>query len=222
MTALQLISHHLCPYVQRAAITLKEKGIEHERIDIDLSAKPDWFLRISPLGKVPVLRAGEAVLFESSPICEYLDEITSGSLHPGDPLERARHRGWMAFASATLDAIAAVYNAPDATAFAQRCASLRERLAWLDRNLGEGPYFCGPDFHLVDAAWAPVFRYFDTFEDVAGLQCLDGLKHAQSYRAALAQRPSVRSAVSPQYPAMLRDFLARRGSHLSAIMREAA
>ena len=54
--ALKLISHKLCPYVQRAVIALNEKGVPFERIDIDLANKPDWFLKISPLGKVPVLR----------------------------------------------------------------------------------------------------------------------------------------------------------------------
>ena len=53
---LTLISHKLCPYVQRAVIALTEKGVPFERIDIDLANKPDWFLKISPLGKVPVLR----------------------------------------------------------------------------------------------------------------------------------------------------------------------
>ena len=43
---LTLISHKLCPYVQRAVIALTEKGVPFERIDIDLANKPDWFLRI--------------------------------------------------------------------------------------------------------------------------------------------------------------------------------
>ncbi len=62
---LKLISHKLCPYVQRAVISLKEKGVPFERIDIDLDNKPDWFLKISPLGKVPVLQVGDKVVFES-------------------------------------------------------------------------------------------------------------------------------------------------------------
>ena len=47
-----LVSHHLCPYVQRAAISLAEKGVPFERVDIDLANKPGWFKAISPLGKV--------------------------------------------------------------------------------------------------------------------------------------------------------------------------
>ena len=55
-TTLTLVSHLLCPYVQRAAIALREKDVPFERVVIDLANKPDWFVAISPLGKVPLLR----------------------------------------------------------------------------------------------------------------------------------------------------------------------
>src|SRR5260221_14501886 len=85
--SLKLISHKLCPYVQRAVIALTEKGVAFERIDIDLANKPEWFLKISPLGKVPVLTVatdgGEVALFESNVICEYIEETQAGAkLHP--------------------------------------------------------------------------------------------------------------------------------------------
>ncbi len=89
---LTLVSHHLCPYVQRAAIALLEKNVAFERVMIDLANKPEWFLAVSPLGKVPLLRvprpAGpDAVLFESQVICEYIEETQAGpKLHPTDPL----------------------------------------------------------------------------------------------------------------------------------------
>ena len=68
---LTLVSHHLCPYVQRAVIALTEKQVPFERIDVDLAAKPAWFTAISPLGKVPLLRVGDAtVIFESAVILE--------------------------------------------------------------------------------------------------------------------------------------------------------
>ncbi|MDH3236478.1 MAG: glutathione S-transferase N-terminal domain-containing protein, partial [Alphaproteobacteria bacterium] len=71
---LTLVSHHLCPYVQRAAIALAEKAVEFERIYIDLANKPDWFRALSPLGKVPVLKVDDRALFESAVILEYLEE----------------------------------------------------------------------------------------------------------------------------------------------------
>src|SRR4051812_45459026 len=91
---LTLISHHLCPYVQRVAIVLQEKGLSFERIDIDLADKPDWFLRVSPLGKTPVLLVDGEAIFESAVICEYLDDSVAPRLHPTPVLARARHRGW--------------------------------------------------------------------------------------------------------------------------------
>src|ERR1700722_13285215 len=110
---LTLISHDLCPYVQRAVIALAEKGVSFERIDIDLADKPDWFKAISPLGKVPLLRVGEAVILESAVIVEYLEETRPRPLHPADPLERARHRATIEQSSAILSDIWGIETAPD-------------------------------------------------------------------------------------------------------------
>ena len=100
MTAtLKLISHKLCPYVQRAVIALTEKGVGFERIDIDLANKPDWFVAISPLGKTPVLQVGDKAIFESAVILEYLEETQPKPLHPADALMRAEHRAWIEFGS---------------------------------------------------------------------------------------------------------------------------
>src|SRR6185436_19674660 len=110
---LTLISHVLCPYVQRAAIVLAEKGVPFTRRDVDLASKPDWFRAISPLGKTPVLLVGDTPIFASAVICEYLDDTLPPRLHPADALQRARHRAWMEFGSAVLNGIAAFYNASD-------------------------------------------------------------------------------------------------------------
>src|SRR5512135_650722 len=80
MTApLKLISHKLCPYVQRAVIALTEKGVPFERIDIDLANKPDWFQKLSPLGRTPVLVVGDTAIFESAVILEYLEETQAAA-----------------------------------------------------------------------------------------------------------------------------------------------
>jgi len=214
----RLISHALCPYVQRAVITLAEKAVPFRRIDIDLAAKPDWFRAISPLGKVPVLQVGGTALFESAVIVEYLEEVTGHPMHPADPLERARHRAWIEMASATLDAVAGFYRAADAPAFETRRRALADRFARFDDALAEGPYFAGPAFRLVDAAWAPVFRYLDAFERIGAFGLLDGTARVPGYRAALAERPSVRGAVAADYPQRLDAFLRALGSQLSVLM----
>src|SRR5581483_3371890 len=110
-------------------IALTEKGIPFERIDIDLANKPDWFLKISPLGKTPVLLVGDHAIFESAVILEYLEETQANPLHPIDALLRAEHRSWIEFGSAVLNDIAGLYSAPDETAFKAKATQLEARLA---------------------------------------------------------------------------------------------
>lgn len=210
-----LVSHALCPYVQRAAIVLHEKGVAFERRDVDLANKPDWFLLISPLGKTPVLLVNQTPIFESAVICEYLDETLAPPLHPADPIERALHRGWIEMASAALNAIAALYGATDSQRFDAARAALRERLERIDAALGPGPWFAGAHFSIVDAAFAPVFRYFDVFASLGEPDPARGLPRLAAWRTALAQRPSVCSAVALGYPRRLEAFLRGRRSELS-------
>ena len=214
---LKLVSHRLCPYVQRAVIALTEKGIPFERIDIDLADKPDWFLRASPLGKTPVLLVGDTAIFESAVILEYLEDTRSPALHPADALTRAEHRAWIEFGSAILSAIAGLYAAADETAFNAKTVALRDKFVRIEARL-QGPWFDGAQFSLVDAVFGPVFRYFDAFDRISDFGILDALAKLAAWRAALAARPSVEAAVSPDYPALLWDFLRARNSHLSRLM----
>ena len=152
--ALQLISHKLCPYVQRAVIALTEKGVPFERIDIDLANKPDWFLKISPLGKVPVLLVetadGEVALFESNVICEYIEETQGGAkLHPQDPLQRAQHRAWMEFGSTILSELWGLETTGDPAVFETKRKAVAAKFAQVEKTLGAGPFFAGMDFSLV-------------------------------------------------------------------------
>lgn len=215
-----LVSHVLCPYVQRAVIVLTEKGVPFERTDVDLGNKPDWFRRISPLGKTPVLVVDGAPIFESAVICDYLDETLSPRLHPDAPLERARHRAWVEFASALLNAVWGFYTAADETALAATTRDIRARFEQLEDTLGAGPYFDGAHFSIVDAAFGPVFRYFDVFEQIDDFGFFAGLSKVTAWRQRLAERPSVRAAVRADYPQLLMDFLLKRGSMLSTRVRD--
>ncbi|WP_151631953.1 glutathione S-transferase family protein [Noviherbaspirillum aerium] len=219
---LTLISHKLCPYVQRAVIALKEKQVDYQRIDIDLNAKPKWFLALSPLGKTPVLRVGHDVVFESAVICEYLEDTVGPALHPQDALQRARHRAWIEFASATLNAIWSFYTAQDNTAYEAAAAVLADRFRQLEKAVGDGPHFSGERFSLVDAAFAPVFRYFDVFDAVSGIDFFADAPKLRAWRAALAQRPSVRSAVTEEYASLLAEFVIRQGGVLGRRLLAAA
>lgn len=223
MPVFELISNYLCPYTQRAAIQLAEKGIACERVYIDLANKPEWFLRISPLEKVPLLRVGDAAIFETVAICEYIEDVEpTPPLHPMEALDRARHRSWAEFASAVIADIFTFYMAPDAAAFERKCRDLHARFRWLERVLGDGPYFSGASFCLVDAAFAPIFRLFDTFDRIGEFGIFQGLHRVPAYRAALAERASVRQVVVSDYAEIFRQYLSDRGSHLSRLIQQRA
>jgi len=222
MSKLTLVSHGLCPYVQRAAIALDEKGVAFERIDIDLADKPDWFKAISPLGKVPLLKVDDVVIFESAVIVEYLEETQPRPLHPSDPLKRAEHRAWMEFGSTILADIWGFYTAPDEPTLQAKVRALTDKFARLEQRLGDGPYFDGPIFSLVDAVFAPVFRYFDLFDRIGDFAILDGKPKLGTWRKALAQRQSVVRAVAPDFLDRLGAFVAARNSRLSQLMQKRA
>ncbi|HPE29871.1 MAG TPA: glutathione S-transferase family protein [Parvularculaceae bacterium] len=217
----RLISHHLCPYVQRAVIVLTEKDIPHERIYVDLANKPDWFIELSPLGRTPVLQAGDAVLFESQVIAEYLDEITPNSLHPTDPLEKARHRSWIEFGSETLNAIAGFYYAENEMAFEEKRQALRRKFERVEFEI-EGPWFGGQRFYMIDGVWGTIFRYFDTLDTIADFGIFSNLSRVSCWRAATSKRRSIANAVPDSYPLQLKTFLKNKPSHLAKLISAGA
>ncbi|ULJ76528.1 glutathione S-transferase family protein [Rhizobium gallicum] len=204
-TKLTLISHPLCPFVQRAAIVLLEKGVALERIDVDLADKPDWFLALSPTGKVPLLKVEQAddrdaILFESMVICEYLEETQGGrKLYSEDALSRARQRAWVEYGTATLAESWQFLNAKDYTTADAKRAAFRGRLERLEEVLEQGPYFAGSTFSMVDAVFAPLLRYFDLIDPTVTQMIFQGLPRVTRWREALALRESVVAAVGRDY-----------------------
>lgn len=215
-----LISHVLCPYVQRSIITLEEKSIPFTRTDIDLANKPAWFKQRSPMGKVPILIVDDnRALFESSVICEYLDEVTENSLHPMDSFEKAHHRALIELGSAILNNIASLYNAKDKTSFQSIHTEIQGKFQFIEKELSGKSFFSGEIFHLIDAVYGPIFRYFKVFDSFTELNTFAHLPKCQLWRKALSQRKSVKHAVSENYSALLIQFLINRDSYISELIR---
>ncbi|MBV1908323.1 MAG: glutathione S-transferase family protein [Kangiellaceae bacterium] len=219
--SIMLISHKLCPYVQRAVIALKELNIPYKRIDIDLNNKPDWFESISPLGKVPVMVLNnDKVLFESAVIAEYVNDINQNRLLSKLPEEKAEQRAWIEFASATLANIGTLYSAKDEEAYNQALQTLNGKWSQLEKQLISSDFFSGEEFSLVDAAFAPMFRYFDVFELFSAIKIHERFGKINRWRQRLSRRTSVIGAVSPEYSVLLTQFIAVRGSYLGGIAKQ--
>ncbi len=208
-TTLKLVSFKLCPYVQRSVITLLEKGVPYEIEYIDLKNKPDWFLELSPLGKVPILLVGEDVLFESAVINEFIDE-TAGEdrLMPVDPIPRARHRAWISVANELFGGLFKLQHASDKVAAMKFAQGVRRTLSLFDDELGDGPFFDGEAFSLVDATMAPALQRTSWVEEIAPeLDLFSATPKVAAWRDALLALPSVAGSTVPDILELNRAYI---------------
>ena len=158
---IELISFNLCPFVQRSVITLLKKDIDFKITYIDLANPPEWFLKISPLAKVPVVRYGDEVLFESAVINEFLDEVTPDSIMPVEALNKAKDRAWIEYSSQLIVDQYLMSIADNSADFEKHSESLVNKLQRLEDTIKDNGFFNGSSFSLVDSALAPVFTRFD-------------------------------------------------------------
>jgi glutathione S-transferase len=219
MTKYLLVSFKTCPWVQRAAIVLREKQLDFEFRHIEPDNRPDWFIAISPHRKVPVLRIDERVsLFESNAIAEYLDETIAPRLHPADPLARAVNRAWTDYLPAFASLVTAVAYADTAADYDRAAAGIPAPFERLERALetqGRGPFFNGAAYSLVDAAYAPFLQRYFFLDRVRRLGHIEKFPRLQAWGEALVGRPSTHSFAPAEFEAMYRDSVKRRKKWLS-------
>ena len=212
---IELISFDLCPFVQRSVITLLEKDIPFKRTNIDLANKPDWFLQISPLGKVPVLKIDGNILFESAVINEYLDEVTPPSMHPEDPLQKAVNRAWIEFGSELSNLSFRMVITEDKDVVEQSLQALRDKFEFLDKNLNAAPFFNGANFSLIDAAYAPVFiRIEYVLKQAVNDVIPRGCNRVLAWSNAILARPSVRGSIIDRFTELATERFKKRGGIL--------
>ena len=213
---IELISFNLCPFVQRSVITLKKKDIDFKVTYIDLDNKPDWFLDISPLGKVPVVRYGDEILFESAVINEFLDEITVEPLMPTEPLAKARDRGWIEFASQLISDQHLFSVANDDDTLQSQREALLSKLQRLEAKIPEVGYFNGDRFSLVDSALAPLFTRFNIIEHRFGENLLDNFPRLKELGKRYLSLDFVEKSVISDFESVYVDYLKAKNSRLAA------
>lgn len=217
---MKLVSFTVCPYVQRAVFALEEKGARYDVQFIDLERKPEWFLALSPRGKVPILVLDDGtVLFESQAICEYLDETLGEPLASRDPARRARERAWFAFSGEDLFGplyqleVAKTTDEVDA-----RCQTLTKALARVEREMDGRTWLSGDGtaFGLADVAMLPAFTRLAHHRERDGLDLIADLPAVAAWSARLLARPAAARSTPPTWEQDLRAMMARHGSVLEA------
>jgi glutathione S-transferase len=180
-----------CPYAARARITLAEKGIAYEAVEIDLDDRPAWIYEKNELGRVPVYEEDEGlVLPESEVIMEYLEErYPEPALWPADPAERALGRLWLQRFDDRLG------DAYYAAGRGDGREQLDARLAELERALEAQPWLSGRDYGLADIGYVPwILRGLERFELELGPALADWLERC-SQRPAVAEERAVVAAL---------------------------
>jgi glutathione S-transferase len=209
-----LVSFKTCPWVQRAAIVLREKKADFEFRHIDPDNRPDWFLAISPHKKVPVLRLDDRIsLFESSAIAEFLDETIQPRLHPEDPVQRAVNRAWTDYVPTFASAVTGTAYTTTEADYTKAAAQIPvpfERLEGALARQGAGPFFNGANYSLVDAAYAPFLQRYRFLDRVKRLGHIEKFPRLKAWSDTLLARPSTHSFPQAEFEAMYREGLKRR------------
>ena len=184
----------------RVKIALHEKSLPYNRVTLDLAKKDQKradFLKLNPYGKVPVLDDGGKVLFESCIINEYLDEqYPNPRLMPEDPYLRGRgrvlvdyglnytHEPYWALRGEMLKK-ETERNTP---VMEEKRQILRDLLQYLERALGDRPYFLG-EMSLTDIAVLPRFLRMESY----GALPSPSLPRLGVWLQRMKERPSVKA-----------------------------
>ena len=198
MSEIEIYSATLCPFAHRSRLTLLEKGVPFNLIEIDLQNKPANFREISPYGKVPVLKHGENRVWESAIINEYLDEaFPEHPLLPQEPILRAQARIWINFADTRLFAATGkLLYSQDSHQYPELVKELAEHLLFIENEgllkiSDDAPYWLGSEISLVDLTYYPWFEQWHVLAHYRGFQFPSGLNRLKKWWEAVASRQSV-------------------------------
>jgi len=215
----KLISFKLCPFVQKAVIVLNQKQIDYDIEYIDLAAPPDWFLEISPFGKVPVLIMDDDVIFESSVIIEFLEEAYPSKLHSTDLIQRAKNRSWIEFSGPCMAASFNLSIAETKQDFEKTLDDLNSRFDQLEVILENQPYFNGDKFSLVDASYAPLFHRLHCMNELKpGIFQPDRHVKINLWKDRLLQEDSVIHSTVSNFTELYRELLWTRQGYISTFL----
>lgn len=201
-------------------ILLRAKDVEFDVTYIDLRDKPDWFLKISPHGKVPVLKVDDEILFESNAIAEYLDEVVVPRLHPEDPIARAKNRAWTDFTGDFARSLSSIHYAKTREDMEAAVEDVPKTLAKVEAALeargNDGPFFNGPELSLVDAAYAPFLQRYTLIDKGLKNDVLKDFPLIGAWAAALLADERVTGAVPDNFEDEFIGNLHRRALYARA------
>ncbi|MFI5020104.1 MAG: glutathione S-transferase family protein [Alphaproteobacteria bacterium] len=204
MTALTLYGFPQSTYVRTARMACEEKGVAYTLESADF--KGEAYRKLHPFAKVPALRHGDLVLFETEAIIRYVDEAFPGpALQPAEAAERARMAQWLSaigsyvyptmIGKIVIERFAPnIFNrATDEAVIKSAVPDLAYQLGVLEQALAHSPWLAGPSLSLADLLLAPILFYVGMVPE--GQKALPGHKALARWNEAMASRASFKATV---------------------------
>lgn len=189
---------------ERIVWLLEELGLEY-RMEVHpreaSGAAPESMRAIHALGKAPVIRDGDTVLAESGAIVEYIVRRHAGgqlAVPPEDPAF-ARYTYWMHFAEGSLMSLmlialvlSRIPEAKESRVRARILERMGRMLAYVDAELGAGPWFAGERFTAADVMMVFPFTTMRRYLEYD----LAPYPNIAAYMGRIEARPAYRKAMA--------------------------
>lgn len=183
-------------------ITLHEAGLKFEHVlaptkTHQLEDGTDYY-SINPLGYVPLLELDDGTRLSEGPaIVQYIaDQAPEKKLAPvNGTVARAQLQGWLNFIATEIHkGFSPLFNPATPAAYKTMAIDkLLSRLAWVDGELASKTYVMGDDFSVAD----PYLFTVTNWAPKVGVD-ISALKHLTAYRARIAARPAVQTAMKEE------------------------
>ena len=197
---MKLYDHPISPYAMKVRMILYEKGIEFEKHEVHTHAQAEELRKLNPRAEVPALVDGNAVIFDSKVIAEYLEETRpEPALVPKDPALRAQCRVLELVSDTEVDAAVLAFSLfkffrpalidSHVEQFRNAEAGVRAHFAAFERRLEGRDYLLG-EFSRADIALAPHVGA----AGFLGLAPGDDTPQLAAWQARMNERESVQRA----------------------------
>ncbi|CAK7344051.1 unnamed protein product [Dovyalis caffra] len=163
-----------CPFCQRVLLTLEEKHLPYDMKLVDLSNKPEWFLKLNPEGKVPVIKFEEKWVSDSDVITQALEEK-----FPDPPLAIPPEKA--SIGSKIFSTFIGFLKSKDPNDGTEQ-ALLSELSAFNDHIKENGPFINGEKVSAADLALGPKLYHLEiALEHYKSWLVPESLPYVKSY-----------------------------------------
>ncbi len=195
-------------YVRTARMACVDKGVPYTLEAVEL--KSDAHMALHPFGRVPIMRHGEVLLYETSAICRYIDANFDGpALQPTHPGPIGRMDQWISAINCYMyDTLIRQYlfsyifpkgpdGQPDRAQIDAVVPEVKRQIGLVEAGLDGRDWLAG-DYSLADMFMAPIMFYLGNTPESA--EVIGSNPNIQRVGAVMRERASFVNTMPPPPP----------------------